>query len=117
MRLRTAVIAFTALAATSTALAQRGARDGEWTTYGGDLGNTRYSPLAQIDALNFAKLEVAWRFKADNLGPTREYNLQSTPLMVDGVLYSTAGSRRAVVALDAGNGELLWVHRLDEGER
>jgi quinoprotein glucose dehydrogenase len=97
--------------------AQHGAPDGEWPTYGGDLGNTRYSALDQIDASNFSDLEVAWRFKTDNLGPTREFNFQSTPLMVDGVVYSTAGSRRAVVALDAGNGELLWVHRLDEGER
>src|SRR6478735_3897819 len=100
------------------ASAQNGApQAGEWRTYGGDLGNTRYSPLAQIDATNFSKLEVAWRFKADNLGPSKEYTFQSTPLMVDGVVYSTAGSRRAVVALDAANGELLWMHRLDEGER
>ena len=75
------------------------------------------APLDQIDASNFNRLEIAWRFKADNLGPNREYNFQSTPLMVDGVVYSTAGSRRAVVALDAGNGELLWIHRLDEGQR
>jgi len=77
------------------ASAQHGApQAGEWRTYGGDLGNTRYSPLEQIDATNFNKLEVAWRFKADNLGPTKEYTFQSTPLMVDGVVYSTAGSRR-----------------------
>ena len=109
------VIVLGALA--QSAAAQQGAQRGEWPTYGGDLGNTRYSTLAQIDAANFASLEIAWRFKADNLGPTREYNFQSTPLMVDGVVYSTAGSRRAVVALDAGTGELLWVSRLDEGER
>jgi quinoprotein glucose dehydrogenase len=105
------------VAVSSGALAQRGAPNGEWPTYGGDLGHTRYSALEQIDAANFNNLEVAWRFKADNLGPTREYNFQSTPLMVDGVVYTTAGSRRAVVALDAGNGEMLWMHRLDEGER
>ena len=99
------------------ALAQRGAPGGEWPTYGGDLGHTRYAPLDQIDASNFSRLEIAWRFKTDSLGPNREFNFQSTPLMVDGVIYSTAGSRRAVVALDAGNGELLWIHRLDEGER
>ncbi len=100
------------------ALAQHGApANGEWPTYGGDLGNTRYSPLDQIDASNFKRLEVAWRFKTDNLGPAKEYNFQSTPLMVDGVVYSTAGTRRAVVALDAGNGELLWMHRVDEAER
>src|SRR5919109_4894384 len=101
----------------SIALAQRGAPDGEWRTYGGDLGHTRYAPLDQIDASNFNRLEIAWRFKTDSLGPNREFNFQSTPLMVDGVVYSTAGSRRAVVALDAGNGELLWMHRLDEGQR
>jgi len=97
--------------------AQQGAPGGEWPTYGGDLGHTRYAPLDQIDAGNFNRLEIAWRFKTDSLGPNREFNFQSTPLMVDGVVYSTAGTRRAVVALDAGTGELLWMHRLDEGRR
>ena len=86
-------------------------------TYGGDLGNTRYSPLDQINADNFNKLEVAWRFKTDSLGPRPEFNLESTPLMVNGVLYSTAGTRRAVVALDAATGELLWMHSENEGAR
>ena len=97
--------------------AQKGAADGEWAAYGGDLGHTRYAPLQQIDADNFETLEVAWRFKTDNLGPRPEYRFQSTPLMVDGVLYSTAGTRRAVVALDARSGELKWVFSIDEGER
>ena len=66
---------------------------------------------------NFGTLEVAWRFKTDNLGPRPEFNFQSTPLMVGGVLYTTAGSRRAVVALDAATGEMLWMHREDEGKR
>jgi quinoprotein glucose dehydrogenase len=105
------------VAAALGAHAQRGAVGGEWNTYGGDLGHTRYAPLDQIDASNFNRLEIAWRFKTDSLGPNREFNFQSTPLMVDGVIYSTAGSRRAVVALDAANGELLWIHRLDEGQR
>lgn len=100
-----------------TVLAQQGAQDGEWSSYGGDLGHTRYSPLRQIDASNFDSLELAWSFKTDNLGPTPEYRFQSTPLMIDGVLYSTGGSRRAVIALDATNGELLWMHRLEEGAR
>ena len=65
--------------------AQKGTTGGEWRTYGGDLGNTRYSPLDQINAANFSKLEVAWRFKTDNLGPRPEFNLESTPLMVNGV--------------------------------
>jgi quinoprotein glucose dehydrogenase len=96
--------------------AQRPAAN-EWRTYGGDLASTRYSPLDQIDKDNFSKLEVAWRFKTDALGPRPEFNLQSTPLMVGGVLYSTAGTRRAVVALDAGTGEMLWMHSLNEGKR
>ena len=83
---------------------QSGARNGEWPTYGGDLGNTRYAPLDQITRDNFNDLEIAWRFKTDSLGPRPEYNFQSTPLMVNGRLYTTAGSRRAVVSLDAGHG-------------
>ena len=105
------------LAAAPVAHAQRGAAGGEWPTYGGDLGHTRYAPLDQIDASNFNRLEIAWRFKTDSLGPNREFNFQSTPLMVDGVVYSTAGTRRAVVALDAGTGELLWMHSEHEGKR
>ncbi len=97
--------------------AQQGAPNGEWPTYGGDLGHTRYSALDQIDADNFSDLEVAWRFKTESLGPRPEFIFQSTPLMVDGVLYTTAGTRRAAVAIDAETGEMLWVHRLNEGER
>src|SRR5215471_8765906 len=96
---------------------QQGAKNGEWPTYGGDLGSTRYSPLDQINANNFNRLEVAWRFKTDNLGPRAENNLEGTPLMVKGVLYATAGTRRSIVALDAATGELMWVHGENEGER
>ena len=96
---------------------QTGAKGGEWRTYGADLGNTHYSPLDQINAGNFNKLEIAWRFKTDNLGPQPEYNLESTPLMANGVVYSTAGTRRSVVALDAATGELLWTHGDREGAR
>ncbi|MFP6571580.1 MAG: PQQ-binding-like beta-propeller repeat protein [Vicinamibacterales bacterium] len=99
-----------------SAVAQ-GTENGEWRSYGGDIKNTRYSPLEQIDAGNFNDLEIAWRIKMSSFGPNPEYNFQSTPLMVDGVIYSTAGSRRAVIAADAGTGELLWMHRFDEGER
>jgi quinoprotein glucose dehydrogenase len=104
------------LAATSL-IAQTGAKTGEWPAYGGNLRNDHYSPLDQINGSNFNKLEVAWRFKTENLGPTPEYNLESTPLMVNGVMYSTAGTRRAVVALDAATGELIWTHAEREGTR
>jgi quinoprotein glucose dehydrogenase len=105
------------LFATIPLLAQTGAKNGEWPTYGADLGNTHYSPLDQINAGNFNKLQVAWRLKTDNFGPRPETNLQSTPLMVKGVLYTTAGTRRAVVAANAATGEVLWMHSENEGAR
>ncbi len=94
-----------------------GTANGEWPTYGGNLSADRYSPLDEINAENFDELEVAWRFSTDSFGPRPESNLQVTPLMVNGVLYATVGTRRAAVAIDAATGELLWMHRLDEGER
>src|SRR5437879_8093946 len=105
------------LCAMVPATAQTGAKNGEWRTYGGDLGNTHYSPLDQINAGNFYKLQVAWRFKTDNLGPRPEFNFEGTPLMANGVVYSTAGTRRAVVAIDAATGELTWTHGEREGAR
>ncbi|MBF8300319.1 MAG: Quinoprotein glucose dehydrogenase [Acidobacteria bacterium] len=96
---------------------QSGSGNGEWRTYGSDLRQTRYSALDQINASNFSKLEVAWRFKTDNLGPRPEFNLQTTPLMVNGVLYATGGTRRSVVALDARTGEQLWKFGINEGKR
>src|SRR5438477_12025092 len=96
---------------------QSGAPKGEWPAYGGDKGHTRYSALDQINADNFSKLAVAWRFKTDHLGPRPEYQYETTPLMVNGVLYATGGSRRAVVALDPETGEELWVHSEREGAR
>ncbi len=97
--------------------AEAGTTNGEWTTYGGDLASTKYAPLDQINAENFDELEIAWRFKTDALGPTPEFNFQTTPLMVGGVVYTTAGTRRAAIALDAATGELLWMHSEQEGER
>ena len=94
-----------------------GTGNGEWRSYAGDLASTRYAPLDQINRDNFTKLEVAWRFKTDAFGARPEINFEGTPLMVDGVVYSTAGSRRSIVALDAATGELLWTHREDEGPR
>ena len=90
---------------------------GEWPHYAGDLAGSRYTPLDQISASNFSDLEVAWRFRTDNFGPRVEQKLQGTPLAVNGVLYTTAGTRRAVVAIDGRTGELLWMHRMDEGRR
>jgi quinoprotein glucose dehydrogenase len=97
--------------------AQPSTKNGEWPHYTADLKGTKYSPLDQITASNFNKLEVAWRFKTDNLGTRPEYKLEGTPLMIKGVLYTTAGTRRSVVALDAKTGEAMWVYSLREGNR
>lgn len=94
-----------------------GTKNGDWPTYEGDVRGWRYSPADQINAQNFSKMEIAWRFRTDNLGNHPENKLEGTPLEVHGVLYATAGNRRAVVALDAATGELLWVHGEKEGKR
>ena len=99
------------------AAAQVRYKETEWPTYGADLANTKYRPLDQINASNFNKLEIAWRFKTDSLGTRPEFKLEGTPLVVNGVLYATAGTRRSVVALDPASGELLWTHGEHEGER
>jgi quinoprotein glucose dehydrogenase len=112
-----AVLAAALTLAAAAAPGQLRVRDAEWSTYAADLAGSRYRALDQINAGNFSKLEVAWRFKTDSLGNRPEYKLEGTPLMVKGVVYATAGSRRAAVALDAATGELLWVHGEHEGAR
>ena len=91
--------------------------NGDWPHYTADLHGTRYSPLDQINATNFSKLEVAWRFKTDSLGPRPEFKLEGTPVAINGVLFTTGGTRRSVVALDGKTGELIWTHSFREGRR
>ncbi len=92
-------------------------RDTDWLSYANDISATRYSPLDQINAANFSNLELAWKFSTNSFGPRLDADYQSTPLMVKGRIYVTAGFRRDVVCLDAGTGEILWMHTYDEGER
>jgi len=101
----------------AVAFAQYHPKETEWPSYAADLAGTRYRPLDQINASNFSNLEIAWRIKTDNFGDRPEYKLEGTPLMVNGVLYATAGSRRAVIALNPETGELLWIHGEHEGKR
>jgi len=96
---------------------QRGAATGEWRRNGSDAGSTRYSPLDQITAQNVRDLQIAWTWRGDNFGSGPEFKNETTPIMADGVLYFTAGDRRAVVAADPATGETLWVWRQDEGAR
>lgn len=98
----------------ASAVAQHGAPDGEWPSYGGDDGSTKYAALDQIDAGNVDTLRVAWQWESSDtavitanreLGPA---GFKATPLMVDGVLYIRT-SLSIVAAIDAETGEELWV--------
>jgi glucose dehydrogenase len=110
-------VAVSSQSVSKNGMSSHSTRNGEWPHYTGDLAGTRYSPLDQINADNFNKLEVAWRFKTDNLGTRPEYKLEGTPLMVKGMIYTTAGTRRSIIALRADTGELVWVHTEFEGQR
>lgn len=91
--------------------------EAEWRQHRGDYASTNYSPLDQINKENVNQLKIAWRWKTDNFGPAPEFYFKSTPLMVKGALYTTAGLSRAVAAIDAQTGETLWTFRCDEKER
>jgi quinoprotein glucose dehydrogenase len=97
---------------------QNGSSTGQWRAYSADEGSTRYSSLDQINKDTVKNLQVAWTWKFDNFGTQAEtVTTETTPLMVNGVLYFTAGQRRTVVAANAGTGETLWTWRPDEGAR
>ena len=86
-------------------------RQVEWLYYGGDPGGSRYSPLADINAENINRLQVAWQWKhwetpLEQYGTTPGY-FENTPLMIDGVLYVTT-PYNSIAALDAESGKELW---------
>ena len=94
-----------------------GTENGEWRYPGGSSGQTRYSPLDQINADNFGDLEVAWIWRGDNFGPNVDYFFRSTPIYADGIVYTVATPRRQVVAMDPATGETLWTFREPETVR
>jgi glucose dehydrogenase len=93
----------------------RGNVPGEWRVWGGDAWSTRYSPLDQIDASNFDRLEMAWQWNAGTFGPDEYY--RTTPLYANGRLFTVATTRRSTMAIDPETGETLWMWRLEEGIR
>jgi len=112
------LVAVLATAMAASAQQLPGTENGEWRYWGGDSGNTWYSPLAQINAGNFADLEVAWLWRGENFSPETAYFIRSTPIYVDGTLYTLApGTRRQVVAIDPATGETLWSFREPETTR
>ena len=117
-----AVYAWVAPLVSGQASGMPSTKNGEWPMYTADLRGSKYSPLDQITGANFSKMEVAWRLKTDNFGPRPETKLEGTPIMVKDSagtprMFATAGTRRAVVALNPATGEIKWTYSLDEGER
>ena len=90
---------------------------GEWRYQSGDAWGTRFSPVDQIDASNFADLEVAWEWRADNFGPVVDQQFKSTPTYIDGLLYTVAGQRRTVAAINPTTGETVWTYSEPNTER
>jgi glucose dehydrogenase len=99
------------LAAPGAALAQGpGTEGGEWHYLGGDAWHTRFLPASEINASNFSNLEVAWEWNGTSFGSGPAL-MRSTPSYVDGVLYTTGGARRHVIAIDANTGATIWSFR------
>ena len=113
------IVVLVACLIVTPATAQTGALDGEWRSYGGDAGHTKYSPLDQIDASNVQNLQIEWTWTSVDeelkqrnevireRGSFRSYAYEVTPLMVDGVLYTTT-SLGQIAAIDPATGETLW---------
>lgn len=98
-----------------------GARDGNWQAYAGDIGSTKYTSLAEIDASNVASLEVAWRRPAldayySTLNPNQRFssNYVAAPVVIDGVAY-IPNAVGLVESFDAATGETLWVQEPLDG--
>ena len=88
----------------------------EWLAWRANTAGTGYSDADQIDASNVKSLRIIWRWSAATYGPSPETKSETTPLMVGGVLYATAGVTRSVVAIDPASGETLWVWRPNESQ-
>ena len=82
--------------------------DADWPTYGGDYSAWRHSRLDQINAANVKQLVPQWVFQTGDY----ESGLQSTPIVVDGVMYISTGTN-LIYALDAASGDLIWQYEYD----
>jgi quinoprotein glucose dehydrogenase len=78
----------------------------EWLHYGGDSGNTKYSALADVNAGNVHRLQLAWQWKHWETPPSPGF-FEATPLMIDGTLYVTT-PYNSIAALDAETGRERW---------
>ena len=93
-------------------LAQQGAKNGEWRAYGGDEGSTRYSPLDQKSPATTSKT-CGWHGSGSRTAslPNPQASSETTPIMVNGVLYFSMDQKRFIVAADAATGETIWIYR------
>jgi glucose dehydrogenase len=101
----------------SASAQERGNPYGEWRYWGADQWSTRFSPVDQINAQNFNDLQVSWVWRGDNFGPEPDFVMRSTPIYADGMVYTVAGRRRTVAAIDPATGETLWTFREPHTER
>jgi quinoprotein glucose dehydrogenase len=85
----------------------RGTADVDWPVTGGEPGSSRYSTLDRIDRDNVRRLQVAWVYHTGDAPPGGRSEIQATPIVVDGVLYTTTPAL-AVVALRADSGTPIW---------
>src|SRR5258708_7839167 len=76
-----------------------------WMTYSGDYSGKRFSALDQVNAANAGKLVAKWVYQTGATG-----KLETTPLVVDGIMYATAQDDRAF-ALDARTGRPIWMYQ------
>lgn len=81
--------------------------DYDWASYLGDDARSHYAPLEQINKTNVAQLEPVWTYRTGDLWDTLRAQIQTNPLIIDGVLYGTS-PRISVFALDATTGEERW---------
>ncbi len=101
------------LIVTLPASGQLNREDTDWAFHGGDLKNSKYAPLDQIDERNFDDLEIAWRWGSisnrvtENNLAIKVNQFKPTPLVVDGIMYVVTMVGQ-VVAIDPVTGETLW---------
>ena len=88
-----------------------------WKHFGGEMSAQRYSSIDQINNKNVNDLEIAWRWKSKDFGNFQEIRNVSMPIMRNGLVFIGVGSTRSIAAIDAENGETVWIWHPNEGDR
>jgi glucose dehydrogenase len=107
-RLRIAAVLALGLGFTANSALHAQQETVEWVTLGSDHAHTRYTPATQINANNFNQLKTAWVWDGASFEASSG---RSTPSYVNGKLYTVAGARRHVIAIDPESGETIWSYR------